>query len=164
MPSVKERIQLLDDFQVVRFFEDFSRQLVAGATVSLDQIKSGIPEATRALEGFAQIENLTPDLAERSLEPSVSAAMARNILVHLANDTEFGALIERALDTYRDDELVAEVILAVGVVASMLLIAATIEFEGEVAGIKFKKGKADPEVVKAIIGPFVKALSTIIRP
>ena len=164
MPTIKERIQGLDNFQVVRFFRHFSRQLVGGATVSVNQIKNGIPDATRALEGFEQIENLTPDQAERSLEPSVSAAMARNILVHLADDAEFCPPIERALDTYRDDELVADVILAVGLVASVLLIAATIEFEGEVAGIKFKKGKADSEIVKAITEPFAKALSTIIKP
>jgi hypothetical protein len=51
MPSVRERIQTLDDFQVVRFFDRFSRQLIAGANVSLDQIKSGIPDSARALEG-----------------------------------------------------------------------------------------------------------------
>lgn len=163
MPAVQERIQELDDFQVTRFFEHFSRQLVGGASVSLNQIKEGIPEDVRTVEGFEQVENLTPDLADRSLDSSVSAAIARNTLLNLAGDPEFGPLIERALDTYRDDELVADVILAVGLVTSILLIAATTEFEGEVAGITFRKGKADLETVKVITEPFAKALAAIVK-
>jgi hypothetical protein len=163
MIALNDRLQALDDFQMVRFFAYFSQQLIAGASVSLEQIVSGIPNATRALEGFAHIENLAPDEAGRPLEPSVSVATARNIVMHLANDDEFAPLIEKALDIYRDDKLVADIILAVGLVASVLLIAATTEFEGEVAGIKFKKGKADAAMVKAITEPFAKVLSTIIK-
>jgi hypothetical protein len=97
------------------------------------------------------------------LEPSVSVATARNIAIYLANDDEFAPLIEKALDIYRDDKLVADIILAVGLVASVLLIAATTEFAGEVAGIKFKKGKADPAIVKAITEPIAKIISTIVK-
>jgi hypothetical protein len=161
MPSVRERIQTLDDFQVVRFFDRFSRQLIAGANVSLDQIKSGIPDSARALEGFAQIENLAPELAERCLDPSASAALARNILVALSGDAEFAPLIESALDRYRDDELVADVILAIGLVASMLLIIATTEFTAEGKNWKFAKKRASPELVKAITEPCAKVISNL---
>jgi hypothetical protein len=114
--------------------------------------------------GFAHLEHLSPDAAEHPLEPSVSVATARHMVMHLADDDAFGPLLEKTLDTYQDDKLVADIILAVGLVAAVLLIAATTEFEGEVAGIKFKKGKTDATMVKAITEPFAKVLSTIVKP
>ncbi len=159
MSQLKERVLMLDDYQVVRFFEHFGRQLVAGANTPLDDIRSGIPTTIRTLKEVSQIEDLTPEQAERPLEFSTSAATARNIMVHLANDAEFAPLLGSALDGYRDDELVADVILATGLVASVLLVIATSEFEGTVAGIKFKKTKADPELVRAVAEPFANAIS-----
>ncbi len=164
MTNLKERIQALDDFQIVRFFEHFSHQLVAGANVTLDQIKKGIPESTRTFGGFSQIETLSPSQAEQPLEPSASIATSRNILVYLTDDDEFAPVIGRVLDTYRDDELVAGIVLAVGLVASVLLIAATTEFEGEIGNFKIKKTKADPAVIRAITEPFADILSTILKP
>jgi hypothetical protein len=161
MPSLGERIQILDDFQVVRFFDRFSRQLIAGANVSLDHIKSGIPDSARALEGFEQIENLSHELAEQCLDPSTSATLARSILTALSANTQFAPLIESVLDGYRDDELVADAILAVGLVASMLLIIATTEFTAEGKNWKFTKRGASPELVKAITEPCAKLISIL---
>lgn len=85
--------------------------------------------------------------------------MSRNILLHLADDATFGPLLEKHLASYRDDELVVDVILAVGLVASVLMVAASLEFEGKIAGVKFKKGKVDPKTLTALIGPFAAALT-----
>lgn len=44
------------------------------------------------------------------------------------------------------------VTLALGLVASVPLIAATTEFHGKIGPVEFHKGKADVETVKAVIG------------
>jgi hypothetical protein len=62
------------------------------------------------------------------------------------------------LASYRDDELVADVILTVGLVATVLLMAAAIEFEGQIGGVKFKKGKVDHKMISAVVEPFAKVL------
>ncbi|HSF30836.1 MAG TPA: hypothetical protein VLK82_10250 [Candidatus Tectomicrobia bacterium] len=155
---------MLDDFQVVRFFEHFGEQLFDGIEVPLDRVKAGIPEAVRSIVTFAQIESLPPDQAERLIAPAEAAALARNTLFYLAEDETLAALIEKSLDSHRDDEMVADVILAVGFVASMILIAATTEVEGTILGVKFKKSEASPTLVKAIVEPFAKVLSGSPKP
>lgn len=163
MASVKERVQAMDDFQVVRFFEAFSEQLLAGSNTPLEAIKSGIPASTRTVTGWRQIEDLTPAQAEQILSPADAAATARHVLGHLADDATFGPILETFLASYRDDELVADVVLAIGLVASVLLVAASTEFEGKIAGVTFKKGKVDPETLKALVGPFATALTGMLK-
>jgi hypothetical protein len=163
MASVKERVRAMDDFQVVRFFEAFGQQLLAGSVTSFDAIKKGVGGSTRSLAGWQRVESLTPEQAVQVLEPTQAAATARDVLMHLADDPTFGPLMDKFLASYRDDELVADVVLAVGLVATVILLAATTEFEGEIAGVKFKKGVADPKTIKAVVEPFAKALGGLVK-
>jgi hypothetical protein len=159
MTKVNARIRAMDDFQVVRYFETFSRHLLAGSSTSFDEVKNGIDASTRAVAGWNKVESLTPQQAKQLLPPAEAASTARNILLHLADDATFGPLLEEHLASYRDDELMVEMVLAVGLVASVLMVVASTEFEGKIAGVKFKKGKVDPETLKALIGPFAAALT-----
>ena len=92
------------------------------------------------------------------MEPTAAVETTRTLLTHLAEDATFGPLMNDFLATYRDDELVADVILTVGLVATVLLMAAAIEFEGQIGSVKFKKGKVDHKMISAVLGPFAKAL------
>ena len=159
MARTRDRIQAMDDFQVVRFFEAFVQQLLAGSSTTFDAIKSGVPPSVRSGADWARLEGLTEDQANQLLEPSEAAAASRRLLLQLADDPSLGPALDAFLASFRDDELVADVVLAVGLVASVLLIAATTEFEGQIAGVKFKKGKADPETIKALVSPFASLLS-----
>jgi hypothetical protein len=157
--TIKDQIEKMDDFQVVRFFEFFGQQVFEGSTASLDQIKDGIPDSTHALPGFNRLENLTAEETEHLLDLSESAGLARGILLNLADDERFAPLIEAALASYTDDEMVAEVVLAVGFAVSLVLMAATTGFEGTVFGIKIVKGAATSEMIKAITEPFSNMVS-----
>lgn len=163
MATIKDRIEKMDDFQVVRFFEYFGEQVFEGSTASLDQIKDGVPEATRALPAFQRLENLTEEETERLLDLSQSAGVARGMLLVLADDERFAPVIQAALDSYSDTEMVAEVVLAVGFAVSLVLMAATSELKGNVFGITLKKGAATPEMIRAITEPFSNMVSGIFK-
>jgi len=159
--NLVDRLNRLDDFQVVRFFNHFSQQLFEGMDVTKEQVLSGIPPSIRELPGFSRIESLSPEERKAQLESSESVAIARSILVNLAQDATFSPLVERALDTYKDDKLFAGAILAIGAAASMILVAATTQAKGKVFGIELVKEKANPDLVKAILEPFSKALTKL---
>ena len=159
MPTVRQRIEALDDYEVVRFLEHFGQQLFQGMTVSVDQVRAGIPDEVQKIPEFGRIATMSESEAARALAPADSVALARTTLLGLAEDETFGPLLERALDSYRDQEMFADVILSAGFVASMLLMTATVEFEGSAFGIKFRKRKADADLVKAITEPLANALS-----
>lgn len=163
MATIKDRIEKMDDFQVVRFFEYFGQQVFEGSTASLDEIKDGVPEATRALPSFQQLESLTEEEAERLLDLSQSAGVARGMLLVLADDERFALLIEAALDSYSDTEMVAEVVLAVGFAVSLVLMAATTELKGSFFGVKGVKGAATPEMIRAITEPFANMVGGLFK-
>jgi hypothetical protein len=158
MTHAKEKIQAMDDFQVVRFFEAFAQQLAAGTQTSFDAIKGSIPPSIKSLAGWEGIEGLSPERAAQVMEPTAAVETTRTLLMHLAEDATFGPLMNDFLASYRDDELVADVILTVGLVATVLLMAAAIEFEGQIGGVKFKKGKVDHKMISAVVEPFAKVL------
>ena len=64
-------------------------------------------------------------------------------------------------EEYEPQELFVEAILAVGLVASSLLLMATTEIELEFKGIIIKKGRATPEQIKAIAEPMFNAIARI---
>ncbi len=79
--------------------------------------------------------------------------------MHLADDPTFASALDEFLVSYRDDALVAEVILAVGLVASMLMMVASTAFKAKFGNIEIEKHPLDAETIKAILGPFGKVLT-----
>jgi hypothetical protein len=91
-------------------------------------------------------------LSKHTLDLATSAPLvARTILLSLADDATLAPLLQEAVDTYSDEELPADVVLAVGVAVALIVIAATTEFEAEMWGMKIKKRQAKPELVAAMM-------------
>ena len=72
--------------------------------------------------------------------------MVRAILVPLAESPQLRGSLEESLDVFDDDKLAVDVILALGLVASVLMIISSCEYDD---GFKFK---VDPEKMKVIMG------------
>ena len=159
MATVKERLAGMDDFQVVRFFEAFAQHLLTNSDTPFDAVRRGIPGSTRALSEWRALEALTPDQAERLVAPQDAAAMARRILIHLADDPTFASALDEFLASYRDDALVADVILAVGLVASVLMMVASTAFKAKFGNVEIEKHTLDVDTIKAILEPFGKLLA-----
>lgn len=160
MTSVKARVQAMDNFQVVRYFEAFGQHLLAGLNTSFEEIKDGVPASVRAVDGWQRVETLTPEQAEQLLAPVEAAATARNVLLRLADDATFGPLLEEHLASYRDDELVVEIVLAVGLVASVLMVIASTKVEWKDGKLKIEHNEVDLAKVTALIESFARVLPT----
>lgn len=144
-----ERLTAMNDLQIVRFFEHWGTALCDGADTDLDTITAGIPDEISTTPGFAEVTDLSKS---QNLDPRTSARVARAVLLPLAEDPQVEPSIATALETFEDDRLLVDVILALGLVASVLLIVSTTEFDGKIGPITFHKGKADPETIKAVTG------------
>jgi hypothetical protein len=72
MTHAKEKIQAMDDFQVVRFFEAFAQQLAVGTQTPFDAIKGSIPPSIKSLAGWEGIEGLSPERAAQVMEPTAA--------------------------------------------------------------------------------------------
>ena len=74
MTHAKEKIQAMDDFQVVRFFEAFAQQLAVGTQTPFDAIKGSIPPSIKSLAGWEGIEGLSPERAAQVMERAAQIA------------------------------------------------------------------------------------------
>lgn len=160
-PTTSERLAAMDDYEVVRFLRQFGEQVFQSSYAAYDHMLEGVPKEVRGLQEFAKLGELSLEQTRVSLPPGESSGVARALLDLFAQDPQLEPVLQRALDEYQDEELFLEIALAVGFAASMYLIAATIEFEGELFGIKFKKKAASPEQMKAALDPFVKLIPNL---
>ena len=153
-----ERLQAMDDFQIVRFFQFFAQSLCEGASVDSDKLLVGVPEEIASAPGFAGVVQLNEQEAELLLNPAEAARAARAVLLPLSRDAAMAPVVARALAEFRDEKLAVDVVIAFGLVASVLLIAATIEFEGKIGSWTFRKGRVEADTLKAITEPLVGLL------
>jgi len=146
------RLHEMDDFQLVRFFQHWANNLCEGAITDIETIVGGVPAELRETTEFSKVTDLSPEQANVPIQVGEAALVARAILEPLALMPEVSPSLEAALGSFDDDKLVVDVIIALGLVASVLLIVSTIEFDGRIGPVRFRKGKADPETLKIIIG------------
>lgn len=151
MTSTREQIASMDDYQVVRFFRYWSGNLCDGAVTEYDVIVDGVPTEVAAGQELAAISELTVAQSSAAISPADSVRLARAMLEPLADTPEVGPTIATALASFHDEKLAVDVILAIGLVTSALLIVSTIEFEGKIGSWTFHKGKVDPEMLKTIM-------------
>lgn len=141
------RIQQLDDYQAVRFLQSFGDELFHGLQVTGEQLQASVPDTVRALPAYRAITELTPEAKEAALDPEDAGQVAQAILEVMAQDEALVPALEAAMDEYRDDALVADVILAAGFAASMIIMAATTSFTATFKNVKIGKETASAELV-----------------
>ncbi len=59
--------------------------------------------------------------------------------------------------------MLVETVLAFGIVSSVALLVASVEFEIQIGDTVIKKHKTDPELVKAVMAPITKLAEGITR-
>lgn len=153
--ALSKRIQDLDDFRVMRFYEHFAQTLFDGLDVDTDELLAQVPEELRMSPELAPLVNLTGPGRRNALKFDDAALCARETLLTLAKHPGFEAALAQALDEYRDDAMVADIILAVGMAASMIIVAATTSIRCRYANGKFEfefgKTVASPKMVTSIV-------------
>lgn len=117
------RIQELDNFQVVRFYQYFAQELFNAIDVDLNELLSQIPEQIKETPEIASILSLTGPVSETILSFDDSVVCARKSLTALARQSGSQEALGQMLEEYRDDALTIKAAVNVGLVASMIIIA-----------------------------------------
>ena len=154
-----EIVSNMSDVEVVRFLEHFGKQLFEGITP--EAVMNGVTPEFKNMAVLRKIDTLDVETRKKRLEPEDSSRIARLTLEHMAQDYGLADALVKSWEEYDPQELFVEAILAVGLVASMMLLVSTTEIELEFKGVKIKKGKATTEQIKAIAEPLFKAIGKI---
>lgn len=155
MTSVKERIQQMDDFQLLRFFEHFSKEIFGGLQNDLGEIQAGIPPDVQAIPEMDQLAEMDAARALQQLPKEQAVYYARSILVYWAADDQLSQILAAVLDNYKDDEMAAGVILAIGTALSMILVSSTANFKVKIGGFELsvdrkRSSQPQPETVRKL--------------
>jgi hypothetical protein len=122
---LQERIDQLDDFTLLKFYNHFTATLIAQINADLPTIIAIIPDSIRHLPEIDSVLQADPGVMGKTVQSGEAVAFARQTLSFWANDPQLVPLLDDLLTNYRDTELAAGVLLELGGAVSMLLLMGT---------------------------------------
>lgn len=158
--SAVELVENMSDEDAIRFLQFFGNSIFE--STPRERILEGVPVDLVNSPEMVKLRELSPEQREAKLSREDSAKLARALLTAMAQDESLGPAMGKAWEKFEPRELFVETILAAGFVAGMLLFVSTTEIEGEVLGLKIKKGAAPPvEALKAVAESFFTAVGKL---
>ena len=159
--QIIEQINKFDDFQVIRFFNHFSKKIFSGIEENEEELMSLIPTEIKDSKELSTIFQFTTDDKKKTLDAGKAATCARNILLAMSQQSGLEEMLADELKAYKDDELFAGMILAIGAATAMILFAATVRgkatYKNGIWNIQITKEVAPIELVEKTLNPLAKA-------
>jgi hypothetical protein len=156
MQNTLKHVHDLSDSQVVEAVKELFN--IVYTRVPYKQIKDN----SEAVAEVAQLASLDDEVMKHELSAVDSARFGRLVLEQYARDPELAPFVEQAWDkTQGSDNLIIDVILALGLVVNLTLLVATTRVQvqrgtdGKTSWTLGKK-EAEPELVRAVVNPLVK--------
>ena len=155
MGTTLELVRELPDSQVVEVAKELFRRVYV--EIPYDEVSRNFG-AVMAVEPLVPLDEAT---LRRDLSAEDSARLGRLLLEQYAGDPALEPLVQQAVDKVQgSDNMVVDVILAVGLVVNLTLLIATTKVKvekGPDGELKWQvtKGEASPELVKAVVEPVI---------
>jgi len=163
--DLKQRITSLDDYRLLRFFRHLSDGILDGLKMDRQALLNAVPDSSKT-GALAAVLDLPAQQANAALGSNAAVECARGLLLLWADQPASREALRSSLDTYRDDEMVADVILQIGLAATMILLTATTRFTLSFKGgkLSFALGKqaATAEMVGAVTKPLAEIADKIV--
>jgi hypothetical protein len=142
-------IALANDYKVVRAFEYLSKKLSKTLQPQLGSMINNL-----SCEGLIFSDEMIMSIIENNesekLSEGDSITLSRTILYLFASAPELEDFTIDALENFPDDTKIVGTIITLGVVASLLLIVSSTEFEYKGKHFYIKKNKTSVEDIKAM--------------
>lgn len=146
----------LDDVQATMMLKQIYQDVFKA--VPLEHVKQRV-EYKGCL---AMLQDIGTDVLKQNIDPEQSVALTRKVLKGLALDRDLSGLIMDSWERVKkDDSLVVETIITLGLIANLTLLMATTELKFEIRGIKVNKKGASAEQIKAVLSPLIELVKKI---
>ena len=156
MPNTLELVKKLSDTQVVEVTKHLFNSVYSN--VPYDQVASN----SKGIAEVSQLASLSDEDMQQELSAADSARFGRLLLEQYAQDPALAPLVEQAWKKVESsDELIIEVMLALGLVVNLTLFMASTKVklkkgpDGKIEW-ELEKGRATPDLVKSVINPLAK--------
>ena len=156
MQNTLKLVNGLSDSQVVEVVKELFN--IVYTHVPYKQVR----ENSEGVMAVAQLASLDGAVMKHELSAVDSARFGRLVLQQYASDPELVAFVDQAWDKVQGaDNLIIDVILALGLVVNLTLLVATTRVQlhkgtdGKIT-VKVDKEVAGPELVKTVVDPLAK--------
>ncbi len=156
MQNTLKLVHDLSDSQVVEVVKELFN--IVYTHVPYKQIKDN----SEAVAEVAQLASLDAEVMKHELSAVDSARFGRLVLEQYARDPELAPFVEQAWDKIQgSDNLIIDVILALGLVVNLTLLVATTKVQVQKGtdgktSWTFGKKEAEEGLVRAVVNPLVK--------
>ncbi len=159
-----EKVKQLDDFKALRLFGHIEAELIQSMTVDPETLISQLPSEIKEMDGIQQLMQVEEEKFEEVVQNKVAVDVARKSLEWMAGNSGMEGYLADKLEHWKDKEMVAGSILAVGAALSTVMIISTfkISYDKE-QGLRFSLGYHDPDQLSPIKEVF-GALLNILKP
>ena len=156
MPTTQELVRSMSDTEVVEVAKELFE--IVYTDVSYDDVK----DTSASVPQLKPLASLDDDALQAELTPDDSASLTRALLGQFAADPNLSPLVDEAWKRVRGgDNMIVDVIVAVGLIANLTLFVATTTgmvqkgADGKIIW-SFGKKEAGPDLVQKVIDPLVK--------
>ena len=102
-------------------------------------------------------------IMKQNIDPEQSVELTRKVLLGFASDDNLSDFILHNWEKIeKDDSLMIETIVTLGILANLTLFMVTTELEFEFKGIKIKKKGANADQIKAVLSPLTELIKKIV--
>jgi hypothetical protein len=142
---IKARIKALSDLDathaIQRLAEYLAPAVTTGPTVAGDDVNLALVDA---------FHRSAQDDASQLIGGTECSSISRDLLTAFAMDPNYRDVVIIALDTTPDDQLLSRPILALGVAATLIILAATTEVRLDIGPLHLHKQTASPKLLEAV--------------
>lgn len=154
--TVIEKINAMNDFQVIRCYNALSRSLISKSDASMDTLLANVPAQLEAGTEIKSWEYLSEQEVSLEIPQQEAARMARQALLLMAANPVTAESVGHFLQTYRENEMAAGTIMVLGGFISLIMLIATFKFEIKDGKMELSiGGNRNPEELKAL-GQLIK--------
>ena len=157
MKKALDIVQDIDDVQAVMMLKQIYQDIFT--VIPLKEIKQNVEYQG----SVSMLKDLDIDIMKQNIDPEQSVELTRKVLKGFALDKDLSNLVIHNWEKIeKDDSLMIETIITLGLLANLTLFMATTELEFEFKGIKIKKKGANAKQIKAVLSPLTELIKKIV--
>lgn len=157
-----QKVQELDDFKALRLFRHIEMEMVQSVKEDLPAIMERLPDEVKNMPEMQELNAVEEAKFIEPLQQELAVKIARESLELMAKSPDTEPYLADKLENWKDNEMVAGTILALGGAFSAVMIMSTFRISyNKNDGWEFNLGASkenQTETIKTIFGALFKVL------
>lgn len=146
-----EKLKSFDDFKVLRLFRSIEAELTQQTNIDAEDLLQQLPAPLQQLPEIEKLKEGEDVGLDAAVPDATAVQLARNTLEWMAGNPGTSEYLEHKLENWKDNEMAAQTILAVGGALSAVMLLSTFKISyDKKKGWQFSFGYYSPDQIEPI--------------